>query len=251
MGNIGDPARWVYSLETRCGIEAINRPCQLHGDGELVGLPCPQNEICALPDEIVYIVDDDPVILEELKELVEWCGFKAKCFSNPLEFQREPVASLRGCVLLDVNLPGFDGVEIQAWLRDVAPDLPVVFLSGSSNIETAVGCMLAGAVEFLVKPLKQKELRRALSAAVGAGRMKHCRKESLEAVAQRVAQLTPAEWRVAKLIAQGYVTKQIASILDRSENTTKIHRFRVFSKLGVSSSASLVKIVEMAEQSGH
>lgn len=239
--------RWGYTLETRCGIEAFNRPCQAIGEAPLVGLPCPQNEICRVQGETVYILDDDPVILEELRELVEWCGYTVKCFSSPLEFQRESVASLQGCVMLDVELPGVDGIEMHTWLRSVAPNLPVIFLSGVSSIETAVSCMRAGAVEFLVKPIKQGDLRRALTAAIGAGRMKTCRRESVEEVGRMVQALTPAEWRVAELIAQGYVTKQIANLLDRSENTTKIHRFRIFNKLGVTSSAQLVKIVEMAK----
>jgi FixJ family two-component response regulator len=106
--------------------------------------------------------------------------------------------------------------------------------------------MRDGALEFLVKPVKQSQLRRALSSAIGTSRMRTCRRESVEEVARRVETLTPTEWRVAQFIAQGYVTKQIANILGRSENTTKIHRFRIFTKLGVSSAASLVKIVEMA-----
>ncbi len=239
--------RWGYRLDTRCGIEAFNRPCQSLGDDVTVGPPCPQNSICAVAGETVYILEDDPVVLEELKELVEWCGYAVKTYANPTEFQREPVANLRGCVMLDVELPGADGVEIQAWLREVAPDIPVIFLSGVSSIETAVGCMRDGAVEFLVKPIKQSQLRRALSAAIGASRMRVCRRESIDEVARRVDLLTPTEWRVAEYIAKGYVTKQIANILNRSENTTKIHRFRIFTKLGVSSSASLVKIVEMAK----
>lgn len=137
--------RWGYTLETRCGIEAFNRPCQGGGEAPPVGLPCPQNEICRVQGETVYILDDDPVILEELRELVEWCGYTVKCFSSPLEFQREPVASLQGCVMLDVELPGVDGIEMHTWLRSVAPNLPVIFLSGVSSIETAVSCMRAGA----------------------------------------------------------------------------------------------------------
>lgn len=241
-----ESARWGYRLDTRCGIEAFNRPCQALEDDQIVGLPCPQNDICKVEGEVVHIVEDDVVVLEELRELVEWCGYSVRCYTSPLEFQRQPAANLRGCVMLDVDLPGADGIEVHTWLRQAAPDLPVIFLSGVSSVETAVGCMRDGALEFLVKPVKQSQLRRALSSAMGTSRMRACRRESVEDVARRVETLTPTEWRVAQFIAQGYVTKQIANILGRSENTTKIHRFRIFTKLGVSSAASLVKIVEMA-----
>lgn len=247
MANLQESPRWGYSLDTRCGIEAFNRPCQSLGDDEIAGPPCPQNSICAVAGETVYILEDDPVVLEELQEFVEWCGYTVKSYASPFDFQREPARTLRGCVMLDVDMPGADGIEVYAWLREVAPDMPVIFLSGVSSVETAVGCMRDGALEFLVKPINQSQLRRALNAAIGASRVRVCRRESIEEVARRVDMLTPTEWRVAQYMAQGYVTKQIANILNRSENTTKIHRFRIFSKLGVSSSASLVKIVEMAK----
>lgn len=242
--------RWWYATETQCGVQAFNRPCQVIEKSQIFGLPCPQNEICKQPDEVVYIIEDDRDVLDELSELVAWCGYRTKAFVSPIEFQREALSGLRGCVMLDVQLPGIDGLELQAWLKAAAPNLPVVFLSGVSSIETAVGCMRSGAVDFLVKPIRQTDLRRALTAALGEFRKSSCRAQSINEILDMVRTLTPAEWRVAELMAQGYVSKQIANILDRSENTTKIHRFRIFSKLGITSSAQLVKIVEMAKASG-
>lgn len=245
---VGESPRWSNQLDTGCGIQAFSRPCQVPQKTAASGIPYPQNPICKVHGETVYIVDDDKDLLEELKELVEWCGYSVRTFANPLEFQSEPVESLIGCVMLDLELPGADGMEIQSWLKLVAPDLPIIYISGTASVDTAVSCMRAGAVEFLSKPIRNSEMRRALNSAMGVMRKRHCRRLAVNDCATRVARLTPAERRVAELIAQGYVTKQVADLLGRSENTTKIHRFRIFNKLGVSSSASIVKIMEMANE---
>ena len=234
-----------YNGDTKCGIEAFGRPCQLQENAQIFGGSCPQNSICEVDGETVYIVDDDHELLHELRELVEWCGFTVKCFSSAFEFQQVAINSFCGCVVLDVVLPASDGTEIHTWLKHVAPDVPVVFLSGASNIEIAVDCMRTGAVEFLVKPVKQNDLRRALNSAMGLSRMLRCRRDSVNEIATKLKTLTPTEWRVAQSLAQGLVTKQIASVLGRSENTVKIHRARIFKKLNIISSASLLKFIEM------
>lgn len=243
----GEAPPWRILRNTRCGIEAFNRPCQNVTAGvALPGAPCPQNDLCRAPGETVYLIDDDPATLSELRELVEWFGYRVECYETATEFQRVIGRTPRGCVLLDVELPGIGGLEAHQWIRSTFPALPVVFLSGVSTIQTAVSCMREGAVGFLVKPVVASELRHALMTAVSSSRMNHCRQESVELICQRTRSLTPAEWRVARLVAQGYLTKQIAAILDRSENTTKIHRLRIYRKLGVSSSAQLLRILDIA-----
>lgn len=206
---------------------------------EVVGIPYPQNPICKIQDEVVYIVEDNVEILKEFAEMIEWHGCATKCFANPLDFLREDPATLNGCVILDVMLPGSDGTEIQAWLKENAPHIPVIIVSGVASLRTAIDCMRKGAADFLSKPIDQSDLRPALHRAVGLSRMAHCRRASVMEVTHRLQVLTPAEQRIAEYVAKGYPSKKIANLIGRSVNTVKIHKTRIFYKLNISSSVSL------------
>lgn len=231
----------------KCGISAMNRPCMLASREDDIGLPYPRNPICQTPGEKIYVVDDDPAFLEEVTELLGWIGTPVVSFDNPFDFQKGVTHPIAGCVILDIRMPAYDGVSLHRWLREVDCIAPVIFLSGSSNISTAVDCMKSGALDFLVKPVKETDLNAAVIAAISTSRKRFCEQSSTQYIRSLLDKLTPAERKVADCIAKGYLTKQIASMLDRSENTIKIHRYRILNKVGVTSSAGLVRLMSSVQ----
>jgi FixJ family two-component response regulator len=136
-------------------------------------------------------------------------------------------------------LPGSDGTEIQTWLKENAPHIPVIIVSGVASLRTAIDFMRKGAADFLSKPIDQGDLRLALHRAVGLSRMAHCRRASVMEITHRLQVLTPAEQHIAGYVAKGYPSKKIANLIGRSVNTVKIHKTRIFQKLNISSSVSL------------
>ncbi|MEO0063122.1 MAG: hypothetical protein RLZZ08_1682 [Pseudomonadota bacterium] len=223
------------------------RPCQLAGCERAVGANYPNAEICRSDREMVLVVEDDDDLRETLVELVEALGFPAIGCPTVDELQRQVGEFKTGCVLLDVKMPGRDGIAAQEWLNQAGILLPVVFLSGIQDLGTAVHCMKAGAVEFLQKPFSEMALRQAVTSAVGLSRQRHCQYETENMVQTMVDLLTPTELVVAQLISRGFSTKLIAAELGRSENTIKIHRHRVFNKMMVNSAASLANIFRIVD----
>lgn len=228
-----------------CGIRAIGRPCQAKCKSAAVGLPHPRNPICRSPGEAIYVIDDDADFLEEVAEQLSWIGVPVSTFSSAVEFQNAIRGPIVGCVLVDIRMPTIDGISLHEWLRSIDCLASVVFLSGASNVSVAVDRMKAGALDFLVKPLRETELVAAVTNAISHSRMRYCTAESAKAAADLIGQLTPAEMRVAELISDGYVTKQIAALLDRSENTIKIHKHKIMNKIGANSTAALVKLMSI------
>lgn len=232
-------------MATRCGINAINRPCQSLPRGTDIDLPVPRHPICHSPNEKIYIVDGDKGFLKEASEMLAWIGTPVACFDNPFEFQKAAPAMIVGCVILDVRIPQFDGPSLHNWLRSVHCIAPTVFLSATADVATAVECMRLGAHNFLLKPAKEAELSSAVISAISRSRMRYCEISNSGKIEEVLARLTPTERKVANLIARGYLTKQIAAMMERSENTVKIHRYRIMNKVGASSSAALVRMITM------
>lgn len=229
-----------------CGIRAIGRPCQARRTNAVVGLPHPRNPVCQSPGEAIYVIDDDEDFLDEVAEQLSWIGVPVSTFSSAVDFQNAIRGPIIGCVLVDIRMPTIDGISLHEWLRSIDCLASVVFLSGASNVTMAVDRMKAGALDFLVKPLRETELVAAVTNAISHSRMRYCMVESARAATGLIDQLTPAERRVAELISDGYVTKQIAALLDRSENTIKIHKHKIMNKIGANSTATLVKLMSIA-----
>lgn len=232
----------------RCGVRAIGRPCQTKEPTGAVGLPFPRNPICQSKGEAIYVIDDDSDFLAEVAEQLNWIGAPVHTFSSAIDFQKTVTMPVVGCVLVDVRMPAIDGISLHDWLRSVNSLASVVFLSGASNISIAVDRMKAGALDFLIKPLREMELTSAVSNALAHSRMRYCVAQSQVMAQEMLSLLTPAERRVASLIAEGYVTKQIAAILERSENTIKIHKHKIMSKLGIISTTPLVRIMSLVSE---
>ena len=235
------------AIAAKCGVNAISRPCQSLPRGADAGLPFPQHPICQSAGEKIYIIDGDRAVLEEVEAMLGWIGTPIECFDNPFEFQKALGPIVTGCVIMDLRMPKFDGRSLHRWLISRNCVAPVIFLSAAADVSTAVECMRLGAHDFLSKPPQESQLSSAVVSAIAHSRMRFCQISSASKITDLLDLLTPAEKKVAELIAKGYLTKQIASILDRSENTIKIHRYRILNKVGVSSSAALVRMMSFTE----
>ena len=242
--DLPDSVRWSLSDMTRCGQPGYMRPCQARD--ALPAAAYPLAPICKPLTEMVVVVDDDDDFRTELVELVEGLGYPAIGCATATELQEKAASIMSGCVLLDVKLPGLDGLAVQEWLNSSGIVLPVIFMSGIQDIATVVQGMKSGALEFLQKPFGEMVLRRAVSGAVALSRQRHCLQQSERMVRELISTLTPTELFVARMISKGYPTKLIAAEMQRSENTVKIHRHRIFNKLMVNSVASVANIMRHA-----
>ena len=239
--------RWAFGARTGCGQELFLRPCQgcehVLADSSVF----PLHDICKGAPEKVFIVEDDPDLLEEIAELVSFSGYEVHPCRNADELRAGIAGAQTGCVLLDIGLPGQDGLALQEWIVAAGLNLPVVFISGMNRLDTAVHCMKAGAIDYLRKPFNEIDLRRAINRGISLSRKNHCRQESVKSVKEVVASLTPTELEVARKMAHGLPTKVIAAEMGRSENTIKIHRHKIFGKLLVYSPASVANLLRHIE----
>lgn len=241
-----DSTRWSLVDVTGCGQRGYMRPCQVHAAADASPLAYPMASICETGAEGVIVVDDEADLCRHLAELIESLGYSAVPCGSSSELQDVVPRFKSGCIVLDIKLPGLDGIAVQEWLTKSEITLPVIFISGVRDVDTVVQGMKGGAIEFLAKPISEMALLRAVNAAVAKSRMIHCARQSVRQISDMVATLTPTELVVAKKLAQGYPTKLIAASLGRSENTVKIHRHRIFSKLKIHSSASVANIISHA-----
>lgn len=193
------------------------------------------------PTPTVFVVDDDASVRKGLARLLKSAGYRAETFPSANEFlarwQQDPVP---GCALLDIMMPGIDGLELQRRLLDAPQRLPIVFITGHGDIPSTVSAMKAGAVDFLPKPFQDADLFRAIREALARDERERGERAERAAVAERYANLTPREREVMALVVRGLLNKQIAYELDLSEKTVKIHRGRVMEKMQVQSVADLV-----------
>jgi FixJ family two-component response regulator len=193
---------------------------------------------------VIHIVDDDKPFRTALGRLLEASGFRVALYESGDEILAHLPNLQPGCILLDLQLPGLSGLELQQHLTEKAPLLPIIYLTGQGDIKASVIAMKAGAEDFLEKPVIGKTLLEAIDRALlqhEKRRMEHDRVHILESL---VASLTPREAQVFDLIVRGKPNKQIAYVLGTSERTVKAHRHCVMEKLGVRSLAEAVSIAE-------
>jgi FixJ family two-component response regulator len=199
--------------------------------------------------ETVFIVDDDESIREGLSNFLEAVGINAKCYSTAEGFSAHWSEGMVGCLLLDARLPGLGGVEFQERLRKSGARIPVIFMTAHGDIPMVRKVMKAGAVEFLTKPFQKEELLHAVEQAFASDRARHAEEIILDSIRARAGSLTPREREVMAMVTAGLLNKQIASELNLSEITVKMHRRRVMEKMRADSLADLVKMCER-EKSG-
>jgi FixJ family two-component response regulator len=197
-------------------------------------------------DHIVFIVDDDRRICEALSELLSAYDLNVVTFGSATEYIAYPKPDLPACLILDVELPDINGLELQRQTgHENHP--PIVFITGHGDIPTSVRAIKAGAVDFLTKPFREADLMRAIHAAIVQDRDARRKRAELAELRQRLSSLTPREREVFPLIVSGLLNKQAAAELGISEVTIQIHRGKIMKKMGAGSLAELVRMAGMLE----
>lgn len=192
----------------------------------------------------VYLLDDEPGMRKALSRLLRAEGFAVHACATPQEFLKAYRSDIPSCLVLDVAMPDFDGLEVQAKLRSEGNLIPIIFLTGRGDIPTSVRAIKSGAVDFLTKPVNDTDLLRAVNAALSTAREQLSQIAGSAALATRAASLTPKEREVMQHVVAGKLNKQIAAELGTSEQNIKIHRGRVMQKMEVQSVADLVRACE-------
>ncbi|WP_260734517.1 response regulator transcription factor [Tunturiibacter lichenicola] len=189
---------------------------------------------------IVFVVDDDISVRESLEALILLEGMEVRTFSSAQDFLVHPRTPAPSCMILDVSLPGLNGLELQKRVSSEHRDMPIIFITGHGDIPMSVQAIKAGAVEFLTKPFADDVLLNAIRHAVGRSRALLAREEDLRSLKKRYAQLTPRECEVMAQVVVGSMNKHIAAELGISETTVKAHRGCVMRKMNADSLAELV-----------
>ena len=195
-------------------------------------------------DPTVFVVDDDHSVLRSLQRLLRSAGWATEAYDSAEEFLRvrDPAAS--GCVILDLAMPGLDGLDVQERLIDEGMPLPIIFLTGRSDPPTIVRAMRAGAANFLTKPIDGEQLLASVAEAVQADLAFRRDNADLIDGRQRLATLTARERQVLDRVVAGRLNKQTADELGTALKTIKVHRARMMSKMNVKSLAQLARLVE-------
>jgi FixJ family two-component response regulator len=194
------------------------------------------------PTSVVYVVDDDASVREALSNLLESVGLYAKLFGSTEEFLKADRPEVSSCVVLDVTLPGMNGLEFQEMLTKTGNPIPIVFITAFGDIPMTSKAMKAGAVEFLAKPFQKDDLLTAIDQALAKDSAQRAVEASISALRARQDELTPREREVMDLVVTGMINKQIADRLGISEVTVKIHRRQVMQKMAAPSLADLVRM---------
>jgi FixJ family two-component response regulator len=193
----------------------------------------------------VYLVDDDPGVLKSLSRLLRARGYEVKPYFSPQLFLEEHDVAVPGCAILDVSMPGLDGLQLQRALTAAGGShRPVVFVTGKGDIPTSVRAMKAGAIDFLTKPVNDKDLFEAVSSAEALDAESRRLHSELESIQAKVRTLTPREREVLTHVVAGRLNKQIAGEMGTVEKTIKVHRSRMMEKLGIRMVADLVRMAE-------
>ena len=192
---------------------------------------------------VVFIVDDDDSVLRAIGRLLRSHQFRAETFASAREFLLRDRPNSPGCLVLDVRMPGLDGLELQHKLNEVNADLPIIFITGHGDVPMSVRAMKAGAIDFFIKPFGDEVIVGAIRQAIERSRRALEREAHITALRQRYASLTPREREVMVLVASGLLNKQVGGELGISEITVKAHRGQVMRKMKADSLPALVHIV--------
>lgn len=191
---------------------------------------------------VVFVVDDDISVRESLELLIRCEGLQPEIFASAQEFLNCPPALVPSCLVLDVSLPGLNGLELQKRVAVERSDMPIIFITGHGNVPISVQAMKAGAVEFLTKPFRDDALLSAIRHALERSRIALGRKAKLQLLRDRYASLTHREQQVMALVVSGLLNKQVGGELGISEITVKAHRGKVMQKMKADSLPALVKM---------
>ncbi|HMP77566.1 MAG TPA: response regulator [Kiritimatiellia bacterium] len=199
------------------------------------------------PVDTVHIIDDDASFRKSVERLLRVRGYPTESFESADAFLRGGVSGRAGCILLDVHMPGLDGLALQQALARTRCTMPVIFLTGRGDIPMSVRAIKAGAADFLTKPVDDEVLLAALRKAFAEGARRRAEQAMQDAVRERVHTLTERELDVLRHLLTGALNKQIGGSLDIAEKTVKVHRGRVMEKMGVTSVAELVRLCALVD----
>jgi FixJ family two-component response regulator len=191
---------------------------------------------------VVFVVDDDVSVRESLELLIRSEGWRPETFSSAREFLDCPRVHIPNCLVLDVSLPGLNGLDLQRLVADERTDMPIIFITGHGDVPMTVQAMKAGAVEFLTKPFNDDVLLAAIRAAFERSRVALSLEAEMRVLRDRYASLSQREREVMVLVVSGLLNKQVGGELGISEITVKAHRGKVMQKMKADSLAHLVKM---------
>lgn len=200
------------------------------------------NSVLSAEVPTVFIVDDDLSVRESLELLVQHENWKPQTFTSAHEFLKHPRRLTPSCLVLDISLPGLNGLELQKQLANEHMDMPIIFITGHGDVPKSVQAMKAGALEFLTKPIDNDALINAIRKALERSSLIITQEAEMRELRDRYGALTPREQQVMELVAAGLLNKQVGAELGISEITVKAHRGKVMEKMKAGSLADLVKI---------
>ena len=190
----------------------------------------------------VFLVDDDPAVRKSLSRLLRDAGWNVQTFESAEAFLARPDREARGCLLLDVSMPGLDGMELQHRLNEAGESWPIVFLTGQGDIPMSVRAMKSGAADFLTKPYRRDALLDAVRVAIERGESESMERSLMSEMRRRLATLTARDREVLAGMVKGRLNKQIAGDLGIVEQTVKFHRARIMERMKAKSFAELMQI---------
>jgi len=196
--------------------------------------------------ELVCVVDDDQSVRRSLRRLFKSAGYAAETFASAEDYLAREIFKGPICLVLDVRMPGLNGLELQKTLESRGACEQIVFITGHNDVPTCTQAMKNGAVDFLMKPFDGSELIEAVKRALGRGADDLRKRRERREARERVDKLTPREFEVLRFVVMGLLNKQIAAELHTAEKTVKVHRGRVMQKLHVTSVPDLVRVSQCA-----
>ena len=198
-------------------------------------------------DGKIFVVDDDPGVRKSLGRLLAVAGWKVETLASADEFLDRAPHDRPACLVLDVRLPGLNGLDLQERLARADGDIPIVFITGHGDVPMSVRAMKAGAVDFLPKPFEDEALLDAIGRAIECDRQRRQEQDQSRLIRARLESLTPRERDVSGLVVRGLLNKQVADQLGITEKTVKVHRARVMKKMRADSLAGLVRLTQQLE----
>jgi two-component system response regulator FixJ len=193
-------------------------------------------------EQLVFVIDDDEAVRDSMGMLLESADLVYRCFDSADDFFKQHVATQRGCLVLDIRMPGMTGLELQQRLSETGSALPIIFITGHGDVPMAVEAMRQGAFDFLRKPVNETNFLERIQLALDQESDSWLQKLDRDDSRERIASLTEREHEIFQLVAQGIANKAIAVDLGISERTVEVHRSQVMKKLDTKTLAQLVRI---------